>query len=33
MQGELHRMLALVDTEQPLSSAEVGLVQGTAPVH
>jgi len=33
MQDEVQRMLVLVDIEQPMSSAEIGLVQGTAPVH
>ena len=33
MQGEVQRMLVLADTEQLMSSAETGLVQGTAPVH
>ena len=33
MQGELQRMLVLVDIEQLMSSAEMGLVDVAAPVH
>ena len=33
MQGELQRMLVLVDIEQLISSAEMGLVHASASVH
>jgi len=33
MQGELQRMLVLVDNKQLMSSAELGLVDASAPVH
>ena len=33
MQGELQRMLVLVDIEQLMSSAEMGLMDAAAPIH